>query len=67
MSLFVTSVCQVVGDTVISQVAWSNVDNIAALTSFTIDDNDKEINQVVFSNNEVSSRTRLPFTGYSLC
>lgn len=52
--MFVTSVYQVVGDTVISQSSWSNVDNIAALTAFTIDDNDKEINQVVFSNNEVS-------------
>lgn len=54
MALFVTSVCQVVGDTVISQAAWSNADNVAALTAFTVDDQDKEINQVVFANNEVS-------------
>jgi hypothetical protein len=54
MALFVASTCQVVGDTVVSQIAWSYVDGLAALSAFTIDDHDKEINQVVFSNVEVS-------------
>lgn len=53
MSLFVSSNCQVVGDTIVNQIAWSQSEQIAALSIYTIDDNDREINQVIFANNEV--------------
>eukprot|EP01031_Cornospumella_fuschlensis_P040644 gene40644-49554_t len=52
MSLFVSTSLQLVGDTVINQAVWSNVDNLAAVSAFTVDDHDKEINQVLFANNE---------------
>lgn len=54
MSLFVASTCQILGDIIVNHVAWSKVDQIAALSAYTVDDNDRETNQVLFTNNEVS-------------
>ena len=53
MSLFVASTCQILGDIIVNHVAWSKVDQIAALSAYTVDDNDRETNQVLFTNNEV--------------
>jgi hypothetical protein len=40
-------------DNWVEQVAWSRSDPILALSSKGIDENDNEINQVIFSNPEV--------------
>jgi hypothetical protein len=53
MSLFVASTCQVLGDIIVNHSAWSKVDQIAALSAYTVDENDRETNQVLFTNNEV--------------
>lgn len=53
MSLFVASTCQVLGDIIVNHTAWSKVDQIAALSAYTVDENDRETNQVIFTNNEV--------------
>lgn len=53
MTSFVSSSCQVIGDTAISNLAWDNSQQILALSAFTIDDNEKETNQIFFSNTEV--------------
>lgn len=53
MSLFVSSSCQIIGETIVNRMEWSKSDHLAALSIFSVDDNEKEINQVVFSNNEV--------------
>jgi len=53
MSLFVASTCQILGDIIVNHVAWSRVDQIAALSAYTVDDNERETNQVLFTNNEV--------------
>ncbi len=53
MALFVASSCGIVGDTVINQVSWSHVDQLAAMTASIIDDQDRETYQVMFANNEV--------------
>lgn len=53
MSLFVPSTCQVVADTAINSSAWCRGESIVALTAFTIDERDKEINKVIFVNGEV--------------
>jgi hypothetical protein len=55
MSLFVASTCQILGDIIVNHVAWSKVEQIAALSAYTVDDNDRETNQVLFTNNEVRS------------
>eukprot|EP01032_Pedospumella_encystans_P019831 gene19831-22541_t len=52
MSLFVASTCQILGDIIVNHVAWSRVDQIAALSAYTVDDNERETNQVLFTNNE---------------
>jgi len=36
----------------VNHVAWSRVDQIAALSAYTVDDNERETNQVLFTNNE---------------
>jgi hypothetical protein len=53
MSLFTASTCQILGDIIVNHAAWSKVDQIAALSAYTVDDNDRETNQVLFTNNEV--------------
>ena len=53
MSIFVTSKCQILGDVIIQQTAWSKLDQIIALSVNIVDDNDRETNQVIFANNEV--------------
>jgi hypothetical protein len=50
---FVESLCRFQGDTVVNNIAWSSMDQIAALAASTMDDHDKEFNQVLFMNNEV--------------
>lgn len=53
MSLFVAANCQVVADTAVNSVSWCRGDSLAALTAYTIDDQDREVNKVLFVNNEV--------------
>ena len=53
-SLFVQSPCRFDGDTIVSKVAWSEADGIAAMISSTIDENDRELHQVLFINSEGS-------------
>jgi hypothetical protein len=57
MSIFVPSSCQIVGDTAVSHLAWSRRDQIVALSAYSIDENDKETNQVLFANIEVINFT----------
>lgn len=52
MSLFVASTCQIVGDIIVNHLAWSQADQIAALSAYTVDENDNETNCVLFANNE---------------
>ena len=52
-SSFIASPCRFDGDTIVSHAAWSNVDQIAALTANTVDENEREVHQVLFMNNEV--------------
>lgn len=54
MSIFVHSNCQVIGDTAVNHASWCNNHQILALSTYSIDDQDKEINRVLFVNNEVS-------------
>ena len=61
MSLFVASTCQILGDIIVNHVAWSRVDQIAALSAYTVDDNERETNQVLFTNNEVRNHGGLCF------
>jgi WD40 repeat protein len=51
-SLFVSNPCNFEGDTIVNFLSWSNSDSIAALASNTIDENDRETNQVLIMNNE---------------
>jgi hypothetical protein len=53
LATFVETQCRLHGDTVVSNVAWSSVDQIAALATNTVDDHDKEYNQIMFMTNEV--------------
>ena len=53
MALFVASSCGIVGDTIINRVAWSHVDQLAAMSASIVDDQDRESNQIIFTNNEV--------------
>eukprot|EP01036_Dinobryon_divergens_P023347 gene23347-31681_t len=50
--LFVPSSCQLSGDTFVSTCAWGKIDQIVALACTTVDESDKETNQVLFSTNE---------------
>lgn len=53
MSLFVVSSCGIVGDTIINRMTWSNVDQLAAMSASIVDEQDRETNQIMFTNNEV--------------
>jgi hypothetical protein len=53
MSLFVSSNCQIPSDTAVNHLAWGCAQQIAALSSYSIDDNDRESNLIHFTNNEV--------------
>ncbi len=53
MSLFVNFNCQIFGDSIVNHVAWSQLDQILALSVYSVDENDREVNQVIFTNNEV--------------
>jgi hypothetical protein len=52
-SLFYANPCKLEGDTIVTQLAWSNVDPVAAVAVNTVDENDREIHQVIFINSEV--------------
>jgi len=52
MSLFVDSVCKIDGDTLCYQLAWSQCDQIAAMITNTVDENERESYSVMFMNNE---------------
>jgi len=52
MSLFVESICKFEGDTICYQLLWSKFNQIAALITNTVDENDREIFNVMFMNNE---------------
>ena len=51
-SHFVASTCRLQGDAFVSQLQWSKTEPIAAVAASTIDENDREIHQVLFVNNE---------------
>jgi hypothetical protein len=61
MSLFVASNCQILGDTAVNVASWSKIDTIVAFAAFSVDEKDREINKVIFSNNEVLSFNLLSF------
>jgi hypothetical protein len=63
MALFVASSCGIVGDTIINRIAWSHVDQLAAMSASIVDDQDRETNQIIFTNNEV--RHYLPISSLS--
>ena len=52
-SLFYANPCKLDPDTIVTQLAWSNVDPIAAVACNTVDDRDRETHQIQFMNNEV--------------
>jgi hypothetical protein len=53
MSIFVHSNCQIVGDVAVNHASWSKSAQILALSTYSIDEHDKETNKVLFVNNEV--------------
>jgi hypothetical protein len=55
MSIFVHSNCQIVGDVAVNHASWSKSAQILALSTYSIDEHDKETNKVLFVNNEVFS------------
>ena len=52
-SLFYANPCKLDVDLLVGQVAWSNVDPIAAVSASTVEDDRDTNNQVLFINNEV--------------
>lgn len=61
MSIFVHTNCQIVGDTAVNHLAWSNTNALLALSTYSIDENDRETNKVVIVNSEVG----FPLTAFS--
>lgn len=53
MSIFVPSNCNVEGDIAVSHLAWSQNDQLVAMSAFALDDKDQETNQILFSSYEV--------------
>ena len=53
-SSFAATTCRFDGDTYVDFVAWSNVDQIAAMATNTLDENEHQSFQILFMNNEVS-------------
>ena len=54
LSTFIETPCRFQGDTVVSNISWSSMDQIAALATDTMDEHDKETNQVLFMSSEVN-------------
>lgn len=58
MSVFVSTKCKIAdenSDVFIHSTAWSKLDQIVALSVSIVDDSDeRETNQILFANNEVS-------------
>ena len=52
-SLFYANPCKLDSDTIVTLLAWSNIDPIAAVACNTVDDRDRETHQILFMNNEV--------------
>jgi hypothetical protein len=52
-SLFYTTPCEFDDNARVTQVAWSNVEPIAALAC-NVDDRQRKLGQILFVNNEVS-------------
>jgi hypothetical protein len=52
-SSFYANPCKLDADTIVTQLAWSNIDPIAAVACNTVDDRDRETHQILFINNEV--------------
>jgi hypothetical protein len=52
-SSFYANPCKLDADTIVTQLAWSNIDPIAAIACNTVDDRDRETHQILFINNEV--------------
>lgn len=55
MSIFIHSSCQVIGDTAVNHLSWSHTQQIVVLSTYSIDDQDKETNKVLFANSDVSN------------
>ena len=51
--IYYNSPCTFTGDTIVNNVCWSNVDQIAALSTNTLDEKEEETHQVHFMTNEV--------------
>jgi hypothetical protein len=58
MSVFLVQNCKFDGESYANSLYWSNCDPIAAVASYTIDDQDRETHQILVVNNEVRSRIR---------
>lgn len=52
-AVFVESPCQFEGDTIVNNLVWSNMDQIAAMATNTVDEQERETHQVMFVNSEV--------------
>lgn len=52
MSMFIASSCNLGNDCYVNQLAWSNADPIAVISTTTIDDNEGDTFQVQFINSE---------------
>lgn len=70
-SLFNASLCKVNSDTFVSLLSWSNVDQIAAISTYTStdDENEKEIFQVQFINieGEIIPNTAITHDAEAMC
>lgn len=53
MSVFLVQNCKFDGECYANSLYWSNSDPIAAVASFSVDEQDRETHQVIFINNEV--------------
>jgi len=70
MSVFVSTKCKIAdenSDVFIHSTAWSKLDQIVALSVSIVDDSDeRETNQILFANNEVSLPIMYPLHSLSL-
>jgi len=70
MSVFVSTKCKIADencDVFIHSTAWSKLDQIVALSVSIVDDSDeRETNQILFANNEVSLPIMHPLHSLSL-
>ena len=52
-SLFSLTSCHFDTDTIVNSVVWSNNEQIAAMATNTMDENERETHHIHFMNNEV--------------